>query len=45
MTLRVGINGLARIGRQIVRSWITRHRNDFLAYETEELVSTTSSGA
>jgi glyceraldehyde 3-phosphate dehydrogenase len=29
MTLRVGINGLGRIGRQALRSWITRHRKDF----------------
>jgi len=29
MALRVGINGLGRIGRQVARSWFMRHRDDF----------------
>jgi glyceraldehyde 3-phosphate dehydrogenase len=40
MTLRVGINGLGRIGRQTVRTWYAQHRDDFEVVAVNELEPT-----
>ena len=37
MTLRVGINGFGRIGRQTVRTWYAQHRDDFEIVALNEL--------
>lgn len=40
MTLRVGINGFGRIGRQTVRTWYAQHRDDFESVALNELEPT-----
>ena len=37
MTLRVGINGFGRIGRQTVRTWYAQRRDDFEVVAVNEL--------
>ena len=40
MTLRVGINGFGRIGRQTVRAWYAEHRDDIDVVAVNELEPT-----
>ena len=40
MTLRVGINGFGRIGRQTVRAWYAQHRDDIDVVAVNELEPT-----